>query len=152
MIWRDVWNTALDDPRSWNGKVANFHNEVFPCSCNFNFRLFRYGLLIILSRNELANYFSFSLPQIDPIFSSRPLDQTSSWIQITSVWLGQARQDPIFRTDHWKRPALPDQTISAQLLSTDHPARPAEFNSELDFSTVHPASTVTMPFSASYHG
>ena len=52
----------------------------------------------ILSRSELANYFPFSLPQIDPIFSSRPPDQTTSWIQITR--LDKTRPYYVFRTDH----------------------------------------------------
>ena len=43
------------------------------------------------SRSELANYFPFSVPQIDPIFSSRPPDQKTSWIQITR--LDQTRPD-----------------------------------------------------------
>ena len=75
-------------------------------------------LLIILSRNELANYFSFSLPQIDLIFSSRPLDQTTSWIKITR--LGQTRPDQsrpdLFFSDRPLKEtgfARPDQISSA---------------------------------------
>ena len=102
------------------------------------------------------------MPQIDPIFSSRPPDQTTSWIQITR--LDQTRPDRVFRTDHLKRPASSDLTRSAQLSSTDHPARPSsshkrpsqarflsrttqpgqlplKFLSQQHITTVHPAST-----------
>ena len=76
------------------------------------------------------------MPQIGPIFSSRPLDQTTSWIQITT--LDQTRPDHVFRTGHLRRTAssgfLPQTTQPDQLPHTDHPARPAS-------SHKHPAST-----------
>ena len=148
MIWRDVWNTALDDPWSWKDKVENFHNEAFPCSCNFNLRLFRYGLLNILSRSELTNYFSFSLPQFDPIFSSRPPDQTTSfWIQITRP------DQTMFFAPTIRRDGL-RQTRPDQLSFLPQTTQPGQHSVSISFTLpqyTHAASIVRMPLSASCH-
>ena len=89
----------------------------------------------ILSRSELANNFSFSLPQIDQIFSSKPPDQTTSWVQITrldqtgpdqTMCFGQTiGRDRLRQTRLDQLSFLPQTTQPDQLPLTDHPVRPA---------------------------
>jgi len=119
-------------PWSWKVKVANFLNEAFPCSCNFNFRLFRYGLLNILSRSELTNYFSFHLPQIDPTFSSRPPDQTTSWIQITRLDQTRPDQTMCFRQTIWRDRLC--QTTLDQLSFLPQTTQPGQHSLSVSFT------------------
>ena len=87
------------------------------------------------SRSELADYFSFSLPQIDPIFSSRPSEQTTSWI-----WPDQ--KGPYFSDRLLEETgfARPDQISSAFFHRP--PVRPTYFITQFD---------ITLPQHTSLH-